>query len=213
MGTEAGMARRMTRAEKAAASMQAILDAALTCFNRNGYETTSMEDIAREAGVSKGLLHYHFESKEHLFLEVTSTIFRRLSERVRTTTLQLGPSVKQAIWALDELWSLVDKVRPLMPILINLGARAMTNPELKTRLTENLELHRGMLLEGLRLVLGPIRERMDTSEEDIAEVTMATLVGLCISTLFAADVSRAERGFEEFKRMVIRRVAPPDQVL
>ncbi len=54
--------------ETLAARKAHILQAALTCFARAGYHKTSMDDIVREAGVSKGGIYTHFESKKAIFL-------------------------------------------------------------------------------------------------------------------------------------------------
>jgi TetR/AcrR family transcriptional regulator len=48
-----------------------ILEAAKKVFIRNGFDGTSMQHIANEAGINKSLLHYYFRSKEKLF----STVF------------------------------------------------------------------------------------------------------------------------------------------
>ncbi len=45
---------------------QQLLDAAITCFARNGFSETTIEDICREAGVSHGALYRHFKSKEDI---------------------------------------------------------------------------------------------------------------------------------------------------
>lgn len=45
----------------------AILDAAATLFVRYGFDKTSVADIAREAGISKGAIYLHFASKDALF--------------------------------------------------------------------------------------------------------------------------------------------------
>ena len=47
-----------------------ILDGAYRIFMRQGFDATSMGDIAREAGVSKGTLYVYFDSKERLFHEL-----------------------------------------------------------------------------------------------------------------------------------------------
>ena len=47
---------------------QQIYEAALTCFGRQGYHLTKMDDIANEAGLSKGSLYWYFESKKALFI-------------------------------------------------------------------------------------------------------------------------------------------------
>ena len=44
-----------------------ILDAAAELFVHYGYDKTTVSDIAREAGVSKGAIYLHFESKDELF--------------------------------------------------------------------------------------------------------------------------------------------------
>ena len=46
---------------------QRILDAAAELFVHYGYDKTTVSDIAREAGVSKGAIYLHFESKDDLF--------------------------------------------------------------------------------------------------------------------------------------------------
>lgn len=51
-----------------------ILDAAIKLFRHYGYRRTSMEDIAREAGVAKGTLYLYFESKDQLFRSLTDQL-------------------------------------------------------------------------------------------------------------------------------------------
>lgn len=47
-----------------------VLDGAWQVFRRDGYEGASVDDIAREAGVSKATLYSYFPDKRLLFLEV-----------------------------------------------------------------------------------------------------------------------------------------------
>ncbi len=46
---------------------RAILDAAGDVFGAKGFEATRMDDVARAAGIAKGLLYKHFASKDALF--------------------------------------------------------------------------------------------------------------------------------------------------
>src|SRR3954454_15390283 len=60
-----------TQREHASAEARTrILAAAAHCIVRDGLAQVRMASIARAAGVSSGLLHYHFDTKEHLFGEV-----------------------------------------------------------------------------------------------------------------------------------------------
>ena len=55
----------------------AILDAALTAFAKNGFDGIGLREIAKTAGVAAATINYHFETKEKLFQEVV----RRGAER------------------------------------------------------------------------------------------------------------------------------------
>jgi AcrR family transcriptional regulator len=49
---------------------QEITEAALTAFAEKGYAATRVDDVAKRAGVSKGLLYLYFKTKEDLFKAV-----------------------------------------------------------------------------------------------------------------------------------------------
>ena len=49
---------------------QQIFEAAIICFGRKGYHLTKMDDIAAEAGLSKGLLYWYFKGKKELFISL-----------------------------------------------------------------------------------------------------------------------------------------------
>ena len=63
-----------------------ILDGAHRVFMRLGFDASSMNDITREAGVSKGTLYVYFKNKEDLFAAIIqrkkSLVFEKLSEIV-----------------------------------------------------------------------------------------------------------------------------------
>jgi AcrR family transcriptional regulator len=61
----------------------AIAAAALVLFARDGYERTSVDAIAAEAGVSKRTVYSHYGDKENLFLLVLSETYDTMRERVR----------------------------------------------------------------------------------------------------------------------------------
>jgi AcrR family transcriptional regulator len=57
-----------------------ILAAAQSCFGRHGYHKTKMDDIVREAGLSKGSLYWHFESKDEIFFALFDEFERAVFE-------------------------------------------------------------------------------------------------------------------------------------
>ena len=55
-----------------------ILDAALQVFGQYGYRRTSMDDIAREAGIGKGTIYLSFASKEEVFQALSQRLAQRM---------------------------------------------------------------------------------------------------------------------------------------
>ena len=56
---------------------QQIMDAALKVFSREGLHTARMDDIAEEAGLSKGALYWYFNSKDKIIASLLTTFFDR----------------------------------------------------------------------------------------------------------------------------------------
>lgn len=82
-----------------------VLEGARTVFLRDGFERASVDDIARESGVSKATLYAYFPDKKLLFLEIASAECRRQA---------------------DEALSLVDQSRPIAATL-RLAAEKITS--------------------------------------------------------------------------------------
>jgi AcrR family transcriptional regulator len=61
---------RLTQAERRARSRSALLEAAARGLSRYGYSNLVLEDVAREAGYTRGALYHQFKDKEDLALAV-----------------------------------------------------------------------------------------------------------------------------------------------
>src|SRR4051795_6101133 len=67
-----------------------LLEAAAAVFARRGYHVATLEDVAAEAGFTKGAVYSNFESKEALFLALVDVeIGKRVKEIGRV--LDAGP--------------------------------------------------------------------------------------------------------------------------
>jgi AcrR family transcriptional regulator len=70
------------KAEQSEATRRALVKVARRLFAKNGYAATPIEDIVRNARVTRGALYHHFEGKQDLFREVFEEMERELSEKV-----------------------------------------------------------------------------------------------------------------------------------
>ncbi|MEU6981895.1 TetR/AcrR family transcriptional regulator [Streptomyces sp. NPDC046324] len=65
----------MTKADRALETRERILTAACEVIADIGFENVSMRKVAEHAGVSKALLHYHFDTREKLFADAMTHSF------------------------------------------------------------------------------------------------------------------------------------------
>ena len=56
--------------EKGAASKNKLLRSAATCFAESGFDVASVDEICKNAGLSKGGFYHHFSSKQDLIIEL-----------------------------------------------------------------------------------------------------------------------------------------------
>jgi AcrR family transcriptional regulator len=78
--------RRLTREEKQARTRERLLDAAERVFLRRGLQGSSVEEIAAEAGYTRGAFYSNFQSKDQLFVELLHdriySGYRRMLDRL-----------------------------------------------------------------------------------------------------------------------------------
>jgi AcrR family transcriptional regulator len=132
-------ATRSPKAEKSDASdarRTAILDAATRVFLRYGFKKTSMDDVARAAGVSRQGLYLHFETKELLFKE---------------TVLRLAEATREAGRA-----ALANEEIDIEDRLVD-GFAAIHGKGLDDGMNENGD----ELLEAATALVGPVVEEVD----------------------------------------------------
>ncbi len=67
-----------------------LLQVALETFSADGYASTTMDLVARRAGVTKPVLYQHFASKHDLFLELLRDVGNRLESMVAEATAHTG---------------------------------------------------------------------------------------------------------------------------
>lgn len=79
--------------EEADITRHALLKAALAVFSRQGYSATRLEDIAAEAGVTRGAIYHHFGSKTDLYLEMVGEYNKPIQRIVEDAIAEGGTLV------------------------------------------------------------------------------------------------------------------------
>jgi AcrR family transcriptional regulator len=68
-----------------------IIEAAIKLFSNHGFNTTSVDDICAEAGISKGAFYHHFESKQSLFLALLDGWLQAIDKAIEASKDQTAP--------------------------------------------------------------------------------------------------------------------------
>lgn len=84
----------MKREEKKAQTHQKITEAAIELFEQQGYETTTVQQIAERAAVAKGTFFNYFASKEDLVMELQGQVILQQFEFVLGTP---GPIIPRLL--------------------------------------------------------------------------------------------------------------------
>ena len=80
-----------TQEERTAASLAKLMAAARPLFRTQGYAQTSVDDITRAAGLTKGAFYHHFADKKAIFHAVFEEGERQLQADIKAACAQLDP--------------------------------------------------------------------------------------------------------------------------
>lgn len=178
-----------------------IVDVALELFIAQGYDKTSLRDIADRLGVTKAALYYHFERKEDIFLELHLRLHALGREILEQFEGLDGPQLAAA-WPrlIDAYIDLMVEHRDLFLVhMRNRGAveavqnsprhaaeqedmeqaleRALTHPELSVRQRVRMVASIGATMAGL---IGSAQLFADVPPERLAELVRDTVHGLAM---------------------------------
>jgi len=174
--------KRRTQAERREETREQVLAAAGRVFARRGFNGTSLDAVAEEAGFSRGAVYYNFADKEELFLELLD---RRCAERgadlrelfagedddVAATSRQAQTAAERAFDAMadDPEWR---------ALYLEFLAQAARDPAFRRRLARRTSEMRGALEEIVVERTRPVADALGMEPEQLAVVIDALRDGL-----------------------------------
>ncbi|WP_324786254.1 ScbR family autoregulator-binding transcription factor [Streptomyces sp. H51] len=164
----------MARQERAEVTRAAILEGAARVFDAEGFHGTTLGDIVKESGVTKGALYFHFSSKEELAQHLIDEQFSALAPMENLD----NPGLQSAIDILHHMARLlVENVR------VRAGIRLVTDQSSKTSIvsepyTKWIEIFRKCLAEAQQR--GDVKADVDC--ERVAAMIVGSWTGIQLSS-------------------------------
>ena len=204
---------RQTLTPRAARSVKRILNAAAHLFGQEGYQGASMKAVAKAAGVSKGLLHYHFRSKEHLLVEAQRTAFHKIHERFEEKFEQGDQGMDTALEGLDTLWESVRELRSWAPFMVETISLTSQEGTVRKILDDFYDESMALLTTGIEKTFRNHLDQLFVSPERMAWIVRTTLHGLVIELAYARtaqDLDRIDQVYLDLRGVFARFALLPD---
>jgi AcrR family transcriptional regulator len=177
---------RRTRAARAQGreARDELLTAALRVLARRGYRDAGVDEIAAEAGYSKGALYWHFSSKEELLLALLE---ERVDAPIRESVALLEsapPDRDMAIEATRQFARQLEQERDALLLEREYWSLAIRDPELRARYAER----QTQLRDALATALEARARHLGTPDlpmpaDDVARIVMSIIGGLTVDEL------------------------------
>jgi AcrR family transcriptional regulator len=194
------MKRKERKEKEKVARIEGILSAAKRVFSRKGYEATTVEDIALEAGFGKASLYFYFKRKEEVFLSLIKDGLegqKKLLKEIRNNQLS---SVEKLEAVLSKMFEYVQENREFM--------RIVHSESQKLYATTLREVHSSIIKEHRKTMEGIasiVRDGIKSGEFRKVEPTLAaaSFMGIVRSVIFDWFIKDEKTFPDRYKPMVM----------
>ncbi|MDQ3719141.1 MAG: TetR/AcrR family transcriptional regulator [Thermoproteota archaeon] len=177
-----------------------IIESAVECFARTGFDRTKMDDIANVSDVSKGTLYLYFKSKEDLFYGICESSLKKVKDQLNGMLITKENILSDA----QKFYDYFQKGDSLYHniVLLEMSVMATRNPRVKRVLMQyRLNRHR-VISEFIELQIRKGFARKDIDKDAIASGLIGLYEGLLINKVTGADDSSNKKAWSDTIRSI-----------
>ena len=185
--------------------MQRILSSASRIFGRSGFRGASMGQVARDAGVSKGLLHYHFRSKEHLLIEAQRATFKQIHTRFIERANRGETGIDSGLAGIDALWTAIRDLAAWAPFMVRTMGVSCDQGPVRDAAQQFQSEAMTLLEQGINHILAADAERLQIPPQRLAVLIRTTLRGLVVELAHAAspeELAEVDQAYADFRHLM-----------
>jgi AcrR family transcriptional regulator len=176
----------MHRTEVAGRRRSQLVDATIEVMARKGWQHTSISEVTKQAGVSRGLASYHFKDKADLLSAVLAQCREQFNAAVISATADGSPSdylrniIRIAVRQIRE-------APGIFQVFLHFAAAAPSVPELGDEVRALWRDFRGVAAQGIRTGQKEGAYRPDLDPDAAAAQLIGSLIGLAWQWLLDPD--------------------------
>ena len=187
-----------------------ILAAALSLFNRDDWQTVTIDQIAAKAEIGKGTIYKHFESKDEIYAKLVVEFHRSILAEIRTIDFS-QPPLKAIGESMDVFWRAHARA-PEHKRLTQYCRREDFRHVIGAKLSRELE----ELDERMRSLLVPVIERGVREGAIVKKPVESVMLGLHAALVGAMEMQGVEcmktgmtpdRQYKEVREFALRGIA------
>lgn len=157
-----------------------LIRAAYKVVSRKGYYNFTIKDIAKESGLSSGLVHYYFKDKQDLLLNLLKDINSNMKSYLNKELVMTQSPQEKLLTYMDQAFSLAEKEKEYFYVLIDFWTQTKHNPRMRQANNKLMQSYRdecaAIVKEGI--AKGVFREEVDVAfaATTIVSVIQGTIV-------------------------------------
>lgn len=186
-GSLRGVSRTVSRREAQAQTRAALVEAAGRVFTARGYATSSLRQVAEEAGLTTGAIYSNFQSKAELAVAVLDLQLHRPQYDIFGRVDDSLPYDEQLHQASKLLLEELDAGAAWFRLELECVQEAERDEALQARLRERHAAIRDELARGVVDRIRGIGARTTVPPERLAATFMAATNGIAVTRLYAPD--------------------------
>jgi AcrR family transcriptional regulator len=183
-----------------------IMDAAFAVFSRLGFERASMDDIAKEAGVSKGALYLYYKSKDAIIGRLLQVFFDQALKQVRSLAATEGSVTRHQMTLTHQMVREMDRMASLQPVSLQLYAVAARHAVIRQHLRAYFAEYRTVMEALIQRGIAQGEFRPDINSAEVAITLSGLLEGLALLWMIDPQATNWHEQVETSTRLLLRGV-------
>jgi TetR/AcrR family transcriptional regulator, repressor for uid operon len=177
-----------------------ILESAIECFAKTGFDRTKMDDIASLSDVSKGTLYLYFKSKEDLFYGICQSSLKKIKEQLNGMLITKENLASDAEKFYDYLQKEVNPYHNL--VLLEMSVMATRNPRLRKVLMQHRVNRHQVISEFIEVQIKKGFARKNVNKDAIASGLIGLYEGLVINKVMGVEDSTNRKAWSDTIRAI-----------